>query len=134
MRSSSFCSVRSEERGKAAGGCAPALVCCGRPGGPTPLRCSAAWPAEKLASLTAFAALEQSRRVRNGSARCARAATSPALLSATQCRGRRTPAHGFASATEFFAENHERLSAVGGARGGRLVGRREAQRRGRRAY
>jgi len=46
-----------------------------------PLWCSVSWPVAKLASLTAFAALGQSRRV---SARCAlvRAATSPALLGA----------------------------------------------------
>src|SRR5882672_9368498 len=69
------------ERGNAAGGYAPALECGGRPFGPTPLRYSVSWPVAKLASLTAFVALEQSRRVRR---RCAltRAATSPAFLSA----------------------------------------------------
>ena len=45
------------------------------------LRCSVSWPVAKLASLTAFAALGQSRRVRSRSA-LARAATSPALLGA----------------------------------------------------
>jgi hypothetical protein len=57
---------------KAVGGYAPALECGGRPCGPTPLRCSVSWPVAKLATLTAFAMLEQSRRVRSRSALRAR--------------------------------------------------------------
>src|SRR5262245_28998386 len=107
--------MSATERGKAAAGCAPALVYGGRPCGPTPLRSSIAWPASKLAPLTSFAVLEQSTRVRCGSARCARAAMRSAVLSAAQCRCQRTPGHGFASTTEVFVEaHHERLCAVGG--------------------
>ena len=43
------------ERGKAAGGYAPALVRDGRPCGPAPLRYSVSWPVAKLASLTSRA-------------------------------------------------------------------------------
>ena len=52
---------------------------------PTSLRCSAVWPAAELASLTAFAALRQWRRVSLRSA-LTRAATRPALLGAPQAR------------------------------------------------
>ena len=58
--------------------------CGGRPCRPTPLRCSRRGRAAKLASLTSFVALEQSRRVRSGSARCARADPGAALLAAPQ--------------------------------------------------
>src|SRR5882672_4853007 len=105
------------ERGKAADGYAPALGCGGRRFAPTPLRCSASWPAEQLASLPAVVPLKQSRRVRRRSA-LTRAAMSLALLSAASCRCRRTPTHGFTSSTEVFVDKHqERLCAVGGARG-----------------
>src|SRR5215207_8092583 len=41
-----------------------------------------------------------------------RAATSPALLSAAQCRCRRTPTHGFASGNKVFVDEYH----GGGAR------------------
>ena len=68
----------------------------GRRVAPTSLRCSAGWPAAELASLTAFAALEQWRRVRSRSA-LARAATHPALLGAAQAH-RGLSGHAFAGA------------------------------------
>ena len=98
-----------------------------------PLRCSVSWPVAKLASLTAFAALEQSRRVRRRSARCARAATSPALLGAAYVAADAHPPPALPAPPWHASSNTRAFSAVGGARGGRLVGRREAQQRGRRA-
>src|SRR5688572_17664705 len=107
--------MRRDERGKTAAGCAPALVYSVLRFAPDPLRCSVSWPAEKLASLTAFAALEQSRESDERGARCARAATTPALLSAAQCRCRRTPGHGFASTTVVFVGEHNERRAGPGA-------------------
>src|SRR5688572_15831678 len=134
-RSSQFPMHAQTERGKAAAGYAPALVygalrcaegplrCSGREGGHTNspsrgrdaaaqrrcARCSNnVWPTRRL---------KATRNPRN-----------PALLSAAQCRCRRTPDHGFASTTvACIEEHHERCSAVGGIWGGRLVARREAQ-------
>ncbi|MFI4930379.1 MAG: hypothetical protein ACHP83_09080 [Burkholderiales bacterium] len=90
----SLCELPALQRGKAAGGYAPAL------------ECGSYSPREGF----------------------------PAVLGLMARRGRRTPTRAFAGTTEVFVdENHERCCAVGGARRGRLVGRREAQQRGRRA-
>ena len=98
------------------------------------LRCSIAWPAEKLAPLPAVVALEQSRRVRTRSA-LTRAATRSALLGAAYVAADAHPPTALpARWWHAWREHHEWCCAVGGARWRRLVGRREAQQRGRRAY
>jgi hypothetical protein len=71
---SRFCAARlfastawqraQSERGKAAGGYAPALDAAALRCAKGSLRYSFSWPVAKLAPLTAFAVLEQSRRVR----------------------------------------------------------------------
>ncbi len=77
--------LRGRSLGKGAPGQSTALHLRGRRLAPTSLRCSVLQPAAELASLTAFAALRQWRRV---SPRCAlaRAAASPVLLGAPQAR------------------------------------------------
>ena len=91
-----FVSGRALElrRGKSVPGQSAALLLRGRRCAPTSLRCSAAWPAAELASLTSFAALRQWRRVSLRSA-LAHAATRPALLGAAQAR-RSLSGHAFA--------------------------------------
>ena len=64
------------------------------------------------------------------SARCARAATSPAFLGAAQCRCRRTPDPRLCRSTEVFVYKHlGRAARLGRYPGGATLGRREAQRR-----
>jgi len=83
-------------RGEGVPGQSATLLLRGRRCAPPSLRCSAAWPAAELASLTSFAALKQWRRVSSRSA-LARAATQPALLGAPQAR-RGLSGHAFAGA------------------------------------
>ncbi len=92
-----------------------------------PLRCSIAWPAEKLASLPAVVALKQSRRVRTRSA-LTRAATRSALLGAAYVAADAHPPTAL-PAPQWHAskEDHDWCCAVGGTRWGRLVGRREGE-------
>jgi len=92
--------------GKGVPGQSTALHLRGRRCAPTSLRCSAAWPAAELASLTSFAALRQWRRVSLQSA-LARAATRPALLGASQAR-RGLSGHAFADTAVACVENSAR--------------------------
>ena len=99
-----------------------------------PLRCSIAWPAAKLAAPTAFVALEQSRRVRarGGAARAqprALRSSAPHMSLPAHTRPRLCRHH-----RGCVVEHHQRFSAAGGARWGRLVGRRASQQRARRAH
>src|SRR6476659_9845246 len=76
----------SVERRKAVGGWLAALHCGGRRCASTALRCSPRGRGAELASLTAFAALKQPRRVRSRSAHCVRADRTAALLGAAEAR------------------------------------------------
>ncbi len=94
-----------DPRGKGVPGQSAALLLRGRRRAPTSLRCSAAWPAAELASLTSFVALKQWRRVSSRNA-LARAAPRPVLLGAPQAR-RSMPGHAFADAFVVRMEGEE---------------------------
>ena len=110
------------ERGNAAGGYAPALGC----GSPSlargPLRCSIAWPAEKLASLTAVVPLDNLDESDSTRA-LAHAATRPALLGAAYvAAGAHPPTALPARTVTCVVEHHERRCAVAVPGGGDLWG------------
>jgi len=132
------CLDASEQgRGRASAGAQPR-----RPGpvGRGPLRCSPAEGGRANSPSLGRDAAAQRRCARNSNSarptRRLRAAGNPrqaALLGASHSR-QHLPAHGLAGATEVFVvEHHERRCAVGGARWGRFVGRREARQHARHA-
>src|SRR4249920_2823748 len=104
------------ERGKAAGGYAPALEC-----GSPPLRCGFPALLDLMARReTRSAPCGRCTRTVSASQNTKRAlrARGHELCAARRriCRCRRTPAHGFAGTTDVcVVEHHEQLSAVGGA-------------------
>src|SRR5687768_5028618 len=107
-----------DQASKAAAGYAPALVYGGRPCGPTALRCSGREGGHTNSP--------SRRRDAAAQRRCARCSTNvwptrrlkatcnppgPALLSAAQCRCRRTPDHGFADTTVACVDEHLSVAA-----------------------
>ena len=116
------------ERGKAAGGYAPALECGSpslREGFPAVLDLMA----RRETRFAPFGRCAQTVSASQSTKRALRARGHELCAARRRiCRCRRTPTHGFAGTTVPFVEQHERCCAVGGARGGRLVGRRRSAR------
>ncbi len=126
------CCAGSRRRGKGAPGQAAALRLGGRRCAPTPLRCSVSWPRRRTHCVRC-AHFVQTTATSQTTMRAARAATRPALLGASEAR-LRLPGRAFAEPAVAFARRAPLVVfAAGAARWGRFLGRREAQRRGRRA-
>ena len=107
------CYAGSGRRGKGAPGQATALRLGGRRCAPTPLRCSGSWPRRR----THFAPCGrcvQTTATSQKTMRAARAATSPALLGASEAR-LRLPGRAFAKPAVVFAPQ----ATAGGCRGRR---------------